>query len=464
MPDPTPITPPAAPVVTPPPVDPPVETPPIETPVNAIDDPMLGALADDFRQLVTPVEPPEEPVITKVDESALTPKPGETPVPPATPPPVKKKKLEIVEPTPAPAAAPAPASVPVAVAPVAPTPEPPDPDADYIKGLTDEQREELAEAEFAEKNLGNKYAGQRKKLIESFKAVDKFAAENPDAEPDSEEFQKILRAKPTLSGVDARKVVRGMAVEEFRKSTASDTSTADRLRQVETTAKIAAAAPEIANVLSKVVDGITEIATKDPELKAVMEIVTAKGYDEAAKEYPLEVQAFSTRVDHARAISNDYVLFAKDLATFDPKNQNHAWLADFVAKQGEHFKKNGGERLTDKQGRTFLTRAEYNAAAAKDPDFEKKHFTFTHRNVLEMIAANAVLAAKADIAAEDARVRGLGYERRKAGQPAPSAKPTTEPTPVETPGTRGRPSPGPAAPTAKPAPEGDSPFNAATML
>lgn len=451
-------------VTTPPVVDPP-ETPPEDPPAeptDAMDSPMMESFKDDFKELLGEEDPPEIKPVEEVPavEKVLDAAPGtEVPPvdPPADPPKAVRKKLKIVDDAP-----PAPVEPPAPTTAVTPPPPAEDPDAGYIAGLSDEQKDELAEADFAERELKGKYVGMKKRLLDSYKAVDKFVQDNPEAKPEDEEFQKVIKAKPTLSPVDARKVIRGMATEEAVQKLAATNTTSSELADVKQRQRALEEEPKVAAIVEQVGDGVHTLMLADADLKPVAEIVGSKGLAEAVKEYPLEAPIIHEENIRAKALSREYVKFAKGLQKFDASNEAHVELNKFIGDQGEHFKRNGGPRTTV-NGRTFLTRAEYGTLAKTMPDIASKHWTFSHEQVTDMLAYSARENAKARIKFEEEQAKARGFERRKPSVSAPAPKPTAAPTPIDGVKTGSR--PGPGAAVIKPAAnKDDSAISVASML
>mgnify|MGYP000352491580 CR=1 FL=1 len=469
MPAPTPT--PAAPPVdpnTPAVVDPTEQDPPADPPGpgTGLEDPMLSSLIEDIKVVVA--DPPA-PEIKEVNVDA--PPPGDPP--PAAPAKRTKKKLEIVVDTPP--APPAPAA-PVEPAPPAPAPvADPDPDAEYIKSLTEEQREELAEADFAERTLGGKYAGQKKKLLDSYRAVDKFATENPDAKPEDEEFQKILRAKPVITGADAKKVIRGMAAEEVEQRLVAKDKTPDKLAEIERTQRAMQAEPEIQSVVQQVSAGIHELNLADAELGPVAKALAEKPFSEVVKEFPLEAEILKQERHVGAALSYHYNKLSRGLIDFDERNPAHVDLSKFIVEQCGLLK----QKEAKVNGAAFLTRDEMAAYIEANPKAKRetltsgpnkgdyvvdgKYWTLGHPKINEMLAHRAVIRAKDRIKTEHERAVSMGYERKKAGAAAVPPNTTPEPTPIESVSHRSRPAPG-AAVTPKPAVQSEGLDVASTFL
>jgi hypothetical protein len=429
------------------PNDPPVEeTPPEEPTGRVIDDPLLASLKHDLTDLLSKDEPTEEkpiepapvdppPADPPVDPKA-TPAPTPTPTPaPAAPAKAAKKKLSIVDPVITPPAPPQDAT-PTA----APAAERLTADEEYIQGLTEEQKLELQEAEFAEAKLGDKHKGRRKQLLDFYRKVDEAARTHA---PDTEEFRKVLEAKPAMSLPDQRQVIRAMAEENARKSVREsvDPEIADiKMRQ-----KRIEAAPQVESVVSQFGKGLHDLVVEEEALKPVAELIATKGLDAVKAEMPhmaLEAQVIHDENVRAKTLAREYTLFANRLQAFNPQNPDHVWLSQFIASQGEHFKRTGGNSLVNGAGQRFVTRAEY---GAMEPKERAKHFTFTHKQVLEMLALNAKAEVTERIKEEDARARSMGYERKKAEKLPETPKPNADPKPIEAARTRARPSPGAAA-------------------
>jgi len=350
----------------------------------------------------------------------------------------------------------APASEPAPTEPVTAQPAPapgavraPDLDEEYIAGLTDEQRDELAEAEFAEKRFGEKYKGQKKKLLEFYRSVDKQAKEkNGQIDEADEEWQKLLRTKPSLTAVDQRRVIRAMGAEEARTEIESRYGT--RFEDLEREQKLIKAAAHVNQIVDEFGAQLHELVAKEPALADAAKVIAEKGIEEAIKTHPLEAKIIVRQNMKSKQLAETYTLFANKLIKFDPKNDDHIWLNDFVTRQCDVFKRTGGAKLV-KDGKKFLTRAEYLETHRTDPKgTDQKFWTFDHEQILDLIALNAKRSTIEAVKEAEKLAKEYGLERRPKASPTEPPPSGEEPQPLDPPKAGVRPAPGAAQPAKKP--------------
>ncbi len=422
-----------------------------EVPITKVDEP-----ADDPDKKKLDDEKPKGEDDTKKDDDAPNDddKKDPDPEPKPEPKPKAKKNTKIidVEPelTPKPAVA---AEPPKAEA---PKPEPKaDPDAEYVAGLTDEQKEELAEADFAEAHFGEKYKGRRKKLIDFYKAADAKLVANPDLINNEEEFGKLMSGKPKMEAYDQRKVIRGMAAEEAErkveeKSKAKYDELDERTRRAELQ-------PGVASVVKTFDEGVSAVM-EDGDDKDIVATVFKKLKEDpaaAAADYPLETTAIAHAQSTHRELAHTYTMLVNNLVKFDAKNEQHMWLFNFVDRQSKVFLEKGGKELV-RDGRTFVPRGD---PRLKEPGAGEKWWTFSNRQVMELLALNAKGEARARIEqttkwAED---NGFARKEKKKAEPKTVVKEDPKPKKEEPPPVKAtaRPSKGAAVKPASGTPSGD---------
>ncbi len=367
-----------------------------------------------------PATPPAAPVTPPA-----TPPPAEPPKPP-TPAPALRKKEPVtaappVAPLPAPAPAPQPAPVAAAPAPVA------DPDADYISGLSQDQRDELELAEFA----GTKnpdFKTKRAETLAYFKKVDAFVTANPGFTPDSTEFKDFVTAnKPAFPG---RRKIENQFVAAQASKTAREEVLAEvkpqleaaqkKLREQELAPIVEKAINEFRDVLSS-----TEILPPDANMvplpKEVGDKLRDGGYAAAFEEYPIETPIFHSAANAAR----EWMRLTTGQTPFDPNNKMHTWLVDFVGQQGAIYAR--GPQATRPDGKRFMPWMDF--IQLTDRNQIAQHYTFNDNQVLDMIAVNANISYNQQLQ----RLEKAGFKREtKKTLPNPP-NPTPTPAPAKAP-------------------------------
>ncbi len=419
-----------------------VDATPPATPPNVIDDPLLESLMVDLGE--KKIEPVPEPETTddgrQTTDDSKDKKPEPKPDDKAPEP--KKKKSKILDKAPLPelgtdqggAAAP---PHPAAAAPAAPAPNP---DEEYVKGLPDEVRDEIAEAQWAEKNLGEKYKGRAKKLIDWYRTHDTKASELRTAKPDrtfgedDEDYQSLLKTKPRFDALDYKKIQRGMIEENVTEKVRKESE--GKLAEVERKQKEIELKPAIDSVVSEFTTGLTSLLDDKADWRK-----TIKERPDAAAEFKMEESIREAKTAEAADLAREYTRFANQLSPFDASNPKHKWLLDFINRNGEYHAAHGGDaRVRD--GKTFVPRLKWAELARTNPEALKNHWTFSHRDVLTILALNTQADIERAIETERNRLKELGFERKPK---APSAQPPKpDPQPLNPPKAKPTPAKGAA--------------------
>lgn len=414
---PSPEPPPPAPEPTPTPE--PTPEPESEPAPDEVTDVLLAQIIGDLKgktDEVPPVEPAPEPTL----EPAPTPAPPE---PTPTPEPKKPKKITIVEPTAEPPAA------PVVVPPTpAPAQAQADPDVEYVASLTDEQRDEIAEIEVAEKLYPDRYKGAKKKLIEFYRRFDKEA---PGLEEDGAAFKSLMDVKPKLANLDYKKVQREIgkteAVEVVRKEFAPELDDL-KIGQAEIKAR-----PKVAARLNQLEQDLNTMFVADEKspMREVSKLFAEKGAEAAIAEFPLEASVANQELSRSRAMLAELTLFSNNATKFDQNNRAHMELFNFIEAQGNALQEAGG---MTRSGKTFLTRTQFadRARSIGHAETASKFFTFTNEDVERMIAEDAKMRIETGVKKKLEEAKRFGFERKPKSQ---SAEPKNEPPATTAPTT-----------------------------
>lgn len=423
--------------------DPPAE---VETPPVAVEeDPLAAAFSRSMAEMRGDpvVEPPivpapevaaPEPVVPVVVAPVVTPPPA----------PVKKKVSVISKQDADFIDSKTPVTPPPVVTPAPVTP-PADADADYIATLTADQREELREAEVAER-LFPERKGFKKALVEHFRKFDAQAEALIDADPqrtldeNDAEFVKLKSTRPTLRPHEAKKVQRQIGTDEAKADV--DAAVAPKLADIEQNQRRIELTPKIeAWVDGPFIAGVKALVTSDPKslVADAAKLIAEKGFDEASKQFPLEANVLREEGNFARARAAQFLLLKNQAIKFDPKNEIHTNVANFIKSECDLFAKNGG-KLKVKDGRTFLPRAEFNqmcgSNVAEGATFNpqtwatKSYWTFTDSEIVDFLALNTKNRIEGRVNFELERAKANGFVRRPGGQ---SAVPQTQPTELNPP-------------------------------
>lgn len=425
-----------------PPADPPAS-------LSGKDDPLLKDLIAAYKgeEDPKPVEPapPEKTQAEKDKEAAdaAAAEAAKTATPPATPAAAPKKgaRKSILPEEDAPL--PPPAAPPAAVTP--PPAAPADADEQYIAGLTEEQKDELAEAEFAAKLYPNKYANRRKELLDYYRRVDATAnrllTEKSGDEgfniSEDEVYKRTLNSKPRMDAAEQKRVLRQMGAQEGAKLAREEfTPELQQVKRSQDEIQIAPTLDKVATNFVQVVQGVFA-SDGDSVIAPLMKVFKEKGFEEAAKEFPLESEIVSEEVTRGQQMAKEYIrivrMAQKGHSVFDQSNPLHTDIVEFINSEGDRFVQSGSEQLM-RNGKKFLPRAEYAALAKQNPNEAAKHWTFSDEHVVNMIPLRTKRMAEDRIKAEEERAAKRGFVRAKPSHSAvPPNQPGNEPQPITPP-------------------------------
>lgn len=420
-----------------------------EPPKSGKDDPLLKALFDNLKEPeIKKVKEEEDPDAGKQasgqageqktpDDEKETKPEGEGANPPQDAPPAetkpkRKKKAAVLT-----------APEPVLAPPVEQDQEhdqeqetKPDVDADYIAGLTEEQQEELAEAEWAEKNLGDKHKGRRKQLLDFYRKLDasheKLLKEKPDRTfgDDDDEFQSVLKTKPMVSSTEQRKIIRGRAEEGAIVKVRSENE--GRLAEIERATRKLELTPKVEQFVEQWTEGVDELLlepgkgadgkeTESP-FKTVLEAIQ-KDPETALEEFPLEAKVIQKEADHGRALAREMALFNQGVGKFDAKNPLHNELAKWITREGQIFKERGGD-ARNRDGKKFVTREEYVQLARQGKAGDV--WTFSDEDTFGMLANRTRRRIETGIRQVEETAKQFGFEKRAKKVSASNGKNATE--------------------------------------
>lgn len=361
-------------------------------------------------------------------------------------PPVEEKKVE-----PAPVVAAAPEPKKVAVRKREPAPAPTIPDAkieevvkrtiaaqpvrlpDPVKPvvapdpeLRQEQREELDLARYAESKDPAK-KGLSDKLLKFYENEKKFlekrvADEGDEYDPSTDPaYRKFIAANaPTF---DRKNVVTQKITEE------AETRATKRVREElapeqERVRQELVELKERPKVQARVNTYVDEVASGMPG--EVYDFYRKNGGDMAKTQeaFPLEFDIIAKTVDGVLRVADEFLSIRAGLKQFDPKNQQHTYVNEFVDERARVFLDKGGDALK-RGGKQFVHPYQWK------PGMENTHWTFDDEDVLNMLKVRAQFEAKTRISNENARLKAItDAQKRRTAAPisaAPVKEETTSP-------------------------------------
>ena len=205
---------------------------------------------------------------------------------------------------------------------------------------------------------------------------------------DDHEFQDWVKSnRPEFGPLDRRKVERSLIEESA--TTRAKSEMQGKIDVITRKQKELELRPQVDRQVVDFTDKIIGMIDND-----AIKSMRNDGLEAASSKYPLETAAYTESINQAAALAKDYLGFANNVSEYDQNNSNHAWLLDFINRNGEWFEQNGGDsRVRD--GKTFVNRGRY-AELARSGQAEK-NWTFDNTDILDLIAANAVQSASGQI-------------------------------------------------------------------
>lgn len=301
---------------------------------------------------------------------------------------------------------------------------------DDLDDYLPEQREEIELARYAEQVDPKKYKGMANDLQQFYTDLDEYVDNNDDPDrtfdENDEEFIKwIQRNKPSLNQSEQRKLERQMIKDQA----------------------ISEAKSEFEKKQSELEDKIRKVEDR-PKAEKEFNKYESLLEEDKPEEDGLAESIYSQEMDTAKKVGKEYLDLFYGLKTFEQEDPLHSWIIDFVTQQSDAFQKHGGEHLT-RDNKAFVPPSEY---AHADPS---KHWTFTSKDVMEIMGNYFSTRAKDSVKIEEERLNKLGFTRQTKNKSQTKAK-KEEVKPTRTPRATNSPSPG-AAPNSDGVEEVDTP-------
>lgn len=379
----------------------------------------------------TPTPEPAKPDEKKDEPKKDEPKPEEK-APEEKPIKARRKKKEL-PPLPEPEPAPAP--------PVAPKPAEPAAEEAVEANLLEEEREQLELARYAEKKFPEKHKGLGAKVLKFMKdhAAYLEAARKQDPtvsfDADNEDYQAWLqRNKVSLSPRDVRALELEKVRDEVRTEAERETSSIrEELYRRDEEPKIKREADTFYTALAQ--EAVPE------ELR---EAIAKDGAAKAKAAFPVEYRIASEVTAGAAADVEEFLRITrknpatgKTVKPYDPNNEQHVRLLNFITKTCADFEQWGGDhRMRD--GKRFVDRETFFKLPAEK---RARYWTFSNKELIDLVKISAKERIKERIEAEYKAREEEGFVR-KPREAAASAPPPPPPTSTPPP----RPSAIPAKP------------------
>lgn len=433
--------------IAPPPTAPtPAATPPpapgSPEPKHELTAPLLKMLLEED---LPPEAPKKEPKVEPTPPPAAAappagaPAPGDAPIRGRKRPPEKRPDLPIA---------------PVHREPVVPSPAAAAPPPD--EGLEEEEKQAIADAEYAERRFGDRFKGladrQRKFIKSHIEFIKKHGGDenfDPEDPQYAEEYRAFLAAnRPVLSPSEIREIGESRVADRVSEGTRGeiDRMKDEQFRHRETP------------VVEKVAQDIYARLANEVIPKDIMDDIRARTYDVAKGDYKVELEAVNEVLQAVKAdvreiemisrknpeTGRPLVEVAKDPS--NPKYAQHQRLAQLARDTCEEFKNSGSPELR-RGGKWFVTKDEYFQIKANRPDQLDNFWTFTNQEIIQQALKKVPQVVAEAIKTKLKKYEDAGFIRKPRAVAAPPAPP---------PAARGAPAgprPSPVPPAGAPAGE-----------
>lgn len=260
---------------------------------------------------------------------------------------------------------------------------------EYVKTLTEDQQYEVELARHAESIK----PGYAKKLLDFYRAADKFRDEHPDMDPESEEYADFIKKnEPKISNAERRKIEREMITQAATAKAREEVSkefepVVCELNEMKTAPTIKAVTDEARTIMAKKANA-DDIAI-DPE---VFDKIQSMPYAQAVEEYPNEAPIVASTVSKVR----EWTRIWNSAVEVNMQDPNHQWLMNFLQnREAEILAKPEAEQIRD--GKRFVPIAKFIELEQTNPKAAAAVWTFKHDDVARMIAENGARYHKAQV-------------------------------------------------------------------
>lgn len=294
---------------------------------------------------------------------------------------------------------------------------------EILSRLLPEEKDRYDLVAYAAKNIGGKFAGEDRKLLDYFKKNEAKLSELRDADPgfdpeDSTEYSKWLAANaPRLSRSDEREIVKHQVKSETLAETRKETGRIDSdLKRRDAKAK---SDLEVVEARARMQEAVPEDLFKEmSELAKSAGTEPGAALQAIADAMPFEHDIVNRELARADAAISELI---EIFSGAKPSVEATPALLDDVVRVGKEFAEKGGASLI-RDGKRFVTRAEF---ASLKPAARTRFWTWSKDELFDALRADARDRISSSVAAVRTRVES--YVKRKA--PAQEPKPA-EPKPV----------------------------------
>lgn len=271
--------------------------------------------------------------------------------------------------------------------------------ADQPDGLPEREQKKIKVLQHMETLGGDKYKGIAKKYQDSLTSAmayaDKWEQEHPGEQFDEDDPQHSAffdKQNVDWDDDDYHEAMIDLRAEEkaamFAEKVSS--STREEIAEIKRQDKLRQSAREIDEQQVKTSKEYFSLFDEE-ELKEVGAIIDDKGQinrdaiTQLEKTDPIAaeivVQHFAGNV--LEPLAGEVTKLYRGLVKYDPENQAHTWLNQFVSKQEEAMLSQPAQERLNEQGKSFVTAAEWLKLSGED---KKRHWTFQEQDVNTLLA------------------------------------------------------------------------------
>ena len=369
-------------------------------------------------------EQPEQPEVKEEVED----QPTEQAIEPQKSEPKKKKVKQVIDP-----------DVPEDFRPQNALAEEPEAKIDeFENSLLPEEKEVYDLAKYASDNMPE-YKGADEQFKKYFTGTRQYIEKRLKDDPhlnlsEDEEYRTfIARNRPKFGSSDARKVEQEMLLEK------AEARAREKLRpeieRVKREQEKIALAPKVQHKKAQVQQVVKNIIPED--FRKVLE--EEGGLDKLSKTKPMEFAAIDAVTGQAMASANLLVDITTGNVSYDPANNDHVALLDWVNQQQDAFINSG---QTHRDGKVFMRRERY----FQLPESKRsEYYTWSDDDLLQVIAIRSQEAINVSLQRQQEMLKAYMGQQQPAAQVAQPAQRQQAPSIPSS----ARPSPNQPAPTEK---------------
>lgn len=291
---------------------------------------------------------------------------------------------------------------------------------EFISTLSPAEKQSLEIWKYAEK-LDPQYKGRAKRQLEYIKAhreeSEKFLKEDPETplkeNPDYVDWVNKNRPK-----VDPDEFsVLGQEYLVYKASREAEKRVEEKYKPLKEKVKEFENRPKLQESVSKYTGHLIDFLPEDLN-KAYKEAGNdPEKIKEIHEKFPLETAVAGNEFRKAQALGKSLMELRLGFKSFDEKDPVQKELAESVVRFGQQMLQHpDGDKVLVQDGKKFVPRERFNELPAEE---QKKHWTFTDQDVLELLATDMEIRIKKGIEIEKKRQEDLVKNTLKSrGLPA----------------------------------------------